>query len=604
MERKWYWKVGFWVALLLIGVAASLTSFVPRPADGAKPDILPKSLRKLFPGINMGLDLQGGIRLVYEVQVDSAVQDKRDHMAHAIVQQFEEKAELKGVKFIRSREDSRKFDLVFPSEGDRQAEDVRVILKDFRQSVTVEMEEGAVSHCIMVEALVNDTRDMAVKQAIETIGNRIDELGLANTTVAPRGVDIIVEIPGVDERQITRIKRIISTTARLEFKIVDESGSEKFFEPLSEKLVKDGPIKLQKERVQAGEEGTVWSYYLEAKDQPGGKTGRQILKEFLKDKQLPDNRSVGFQRRQATDEAGNPTPDVVWRTFYMDATAGITGDYVDTAMVANDDQSGQPYVSLSFSQAGADIFAKLTEKNVKRRMAIQLDDKVNSAPVIQEKIGGGQCRITLGGYEAYNKLYTEAQDLVVVLRAGALPAPVRPITETTIGPAMGRDAIALGKMAAVVGTVLVLLFMAVYYRGSGVAANVALIVNLFAIIAILGGAGATLTLPGIGGIVLTMGMSVDANVIIYERIREELRGGKSPRAAVETGYARAFWTIFDSHLTNFIAGVVLLQYGTGPIKGFAVTLLVGIATSLFTAIYVSRIVLDWLTRNRAERLSI
>jgi preprotein translocase subunit SecD len=246
----------------------------------------------------------------------------------------------------------------------------------------------------------------------------------------------------------------------------------------------------------------------------------------------------------------------------------------------------------------------LTEKNVKRRMAIQLDDKVNSAPIIQEKIGGGRARITLGGYEGYQKLFQEAQDLVVVLRAGALPAPLKPITETTIGPALGHDSIAMGKWALIVGGLLVAVFMLIYYRSGGIAADIALIANLIFIIGILSGFGATLTLPGIAGIILTIGMAVDANVIIYERIREELRDGKSPRAAVDAGYKRAFWTIFDAQITTFIAGIVMLEYGTGAIKGFAVTLLIGIVTSMFSAIFISRILFDWMTRRRADHLSI
>jgi len=420
----------------------------------------------------------------------------------------------------------------------------------------------------------------------------------------PRGQDVIVEIPGVDEKQISRIKRIISTTARLEFKIVDESGSKDFFTGIQDKLDKDGPIKLQREKQRAGDEGMVWSYYLEAKNEPKGRSGRQILKEFLKDVEVPNNRSIAYQKKQTIDDAGNPTADISWRTLYLERTAGMTGEYVDNAMILNDETTGQPYVSLSFNQAGARKFGDLTGENVKRRMAIQLDDKVNSAPIIQEKIGGGNCRITLGGYEAYNKLLAEAKDLVVVLRAGALPAPLKPVTETSIGPAMGHDSVTMGKWALIIGSIAVVLFMLIYYRGCGIAADMALISNALFIVGILSGFGATLTLPGIAGIILTMGMAVDANVIIYERIREELRDGKSPRAAVDAGYKRAFWTIFDAQITTFIAGVVMLQYGTGAIKGFAVTLLIGIITSMFSAIFISRIFFDWMTRQRAEHLSI
>jgi preprotein translocase subunit SecD len=241
---------------------------------------------------------------------------------------------------------------------------------------------------------------------------------------------------------------------------------------------------------------------------------------------------------------------------------------------------------------------------VKRRMAIQLDDKVQSAPTIQEKIPGGRCRITLGAYDSYAKLRQEAQDLVVVLRAGALPAPVRPVTESTIGPALGKDSIEMANLSFIIASGLVFFFMLFYYRGAGLAADISLAANALMIMGIMGAVGATLTLPGIAGIILTVGMAVDANVIIYERIREELRAGKSPRAAVETGYHRAFWTIWDSQLTTAIAGVVMLQYGTGAIKGFAVTLLIGIVTSMFTSIFISRLVMDFLVRRRTDHLSV
>ncbi len=598
MERKWSWKVIFTVLLVFLAGTASLTSL--KKLGFVESLTLPAKLNDLFEGVSLGLDLQGGLRLTYEVEVEAAVEDQRDRLADEMIRALADKAELKNVKFDRGTE-SFQIDLIFASQADRESQDTAEVLKDFRQVAVIESAEGSVAHMRMVEQEVEYRREIAVKQAVETIENRINELGLLNTAVVAKGIDIIVEIPGVDESRISRIKRIISTTARLEFKIVDEHGS-KFFLDNKDKLAEDGPIKLQREQVRSGNED-VWSYYLEAKNVPKGKTGYQILKEFVDTLDIPNNRSVGFQENQMLDEAGNATADVTWRTFYLERTAGITGEYVDSAGVRNDEQKGNPYVSLTFNQNGAGIFADLTGNNVGRRMAIELDKKVQSAPVIQEKIGGGSCQITLG-YGDYNTLFREAQDLVVVLRAGALPAPIQPVNESTVGPALGEDSIAMGKLAMAVGFLVVMIFMLIYYKGSGVAADIALLTNGLFIFGILSGFGATLTLPGIAGIILTIGMAVDANVIIYERIREELTAGKSPRSAVDAGYGRAFWTIFDAQITTLIAGVVLLQYGTGDIKGFAVTLLIGIVTSMFTSIFVSRIVLDWMTRNRAERLSI
>jgi preprotein translocase subunit SecD len=587
------------MVLVVIACIASLTS-LKKLGVGASWK-LPDRLYDLFEGVSLGLDLQGGLRLTYEVEVEAAVEDQRDRMADDIIRALAEKAELKTVTFTRGVE-SAQFNLIFASQADRESDDVADILKDYRGATVIESADGAVAHIRLVDKEVDERRDVAVKQAVETIENRINELGLVNTTVVAKGNDVVVEIPGVDERRISRIKRIISTTARLEFKIVDETGS-KFFEDNKDKIKDDGPIKLQRERVRAGDEGEVWSYFLEAKNQPKGKTGFKILKEFISTLKVPADRSIGYEEQQTLDAAGNPTADVTWRTYYMQRAAGITGEYVDSASVRNDEQRGNPYVSLTFSKSGAGIFGDLTGKNVGRRMAIQLDEKVQSAPNIQEKIGGGSCQITLG-YGDYNALFKEAQDLVVVLRAGALPAPIVPTNESTVGPALGGDSIKMGNLSFIVGFILVVVFMAVYYKGGGIAANLALFVNAIFTFAIMGGLGATLTLPGIAGMILTLGMAVDANVLICERIREELLAGKSPRAAVDAGYARAFWTILDSHVTTIISGIVLLQYGTGDIKGFAVTLLIGVTTSFFTAIYVSRIIMDWMTRNRAAHLSI
>lgn len=607
MERKWVWKWVFVLLLMALAGVATLPSFIKKPTAEGAADPLPEFLRKSMPGINLGLDLQGGLRLIYEVEVLAAVEDKRDHLAQAIIDVLAEKAEIKGVKYVPGVE-PQDFDLVFPSVELRDASDTQDVLKDYRESLSILSEDGSTLHMALLDKLVEYTRDLSVRQAMETVGNRIDELGLANTSVAQRDEDIIVEIPGVDPARVDRIKRIISQTARLEFKMVDAQGSVAFFTGIQSLVEPEGPIELKEESVSDGERGSVKAYFLQAKDQQSGKSGRVLLKEFMArpdvKAQLPPDRAIGYQKEQGLDASDNPTADIVWRTYFLEKTAGVTGEYIDTAAVMDDPSDGRPYVSLTFNQAGAKIFDDLTGKNVKRHMAIQLDDVVNSAPVINERIGGGSARITMGGYESYQSLYTQAQDLVVVLRAGALPAPLRPLTESTVGPDLGRDSINKGKWSIILGLFSVVIFMLFYYRFAGLAADLSLLINGVLIVGILSAFGATLTLPGIAGILLTIGMAVDANVIVYERIREELRAGKSPKASVEAGYKRAFWTVFDAQITTFIAGVVMLQYGTGAIKGFAVTLLVGIVTSLFTAIFVSRLFLDWATRRSAESLSI
>jgi preprotein translocase subunit SecD len=252
---------------------------------------------------------------------------------------------------------------------------------------------------------------------------------------------------------------------------------------------------------------------------------------------------------------------------------------------------------LTFTEAGGDRFEEVTGANIKRRFAIILDSKVESAPVIQSRIAGGHAQITLGSSDTESQL-EEARKLELVLRSGALPAPISPSTEQRIGPSLGKDAIEQGVKGALAGSLLVLVFMIVYYHRAGAVADIAVLFNLLLQLAVLASFGASMTLPGIAGLALTIGMAVDANVLINERIREELRNGKSPRAAVDAGYEKAFSAILDGHVTTFISGLILAQYGTGPIKGFAVTLIVGILASLFTGVVCTRLVFDWWVRGR------
>jgi protein-export membrane protein SecD len=321
------------------------------------------------------------------------------------------------------------------------------------------------------------------------------------------------------------------------------------------------------------------------------------LERLLRGK-VPDGREIGFKRTEAQLE-------IEYRTYYLYSEVALTGDYITDASVRPDSETGQPEVSLNFDRTGAKMFEKLTGAHVRERMAIVLEGEVSSAPVIQARIGGGSARITLGATRNYNEALAEAQDLAVVLRAGAMPAPVRILQERTVGPTMGEDARRQGTYALGIGLILVILFMLIYYRVSGAVADLALILNAVFILAVLAAFQATLTLPGIAGIILTIGMAVDANVIINERVREELHSGKTPRAAVDAGYSRAFWTIFDANFTTLIAAVVLWSYGSGPIQGFAVTLFIGILASMFTAIFVTRLVMDYLTiRLKVEKLSV
>jgi preprotein translocase subunit SecD len=320
---------------------------------------------------------------------------------------------------------------------------------------------------------------------------------------------------------------------------------------------------------------------------------------------IPDNREVAYERMERGGRSTSKLGEQMLRTYVLESRAGITGDYLVNATVNQDPQIKTRHsVGLEFDQAGAKLFENLTEQNVGRRMAIVLDGMVNSAPNINEKIGGGHARITLGSSDARQEL-EDARNLTLVLKSGALPAPVEVREKRQVGRTLGDEAVHDGSLAIVVGTGLLVLFMLVYYRLSGLVANLALVLNVVLLLAVLSLFEATLTLPGMAGIVLTVGMAVDSNVLIFERIRDELAAGKPVRAAVDGGYQKAFSSIFDSNVTTLISGVVLMQYGTGPVRGFAVTLIVGILCSLFTAVIFTRVIFDFfLSRGRVRSLSI
>jgi preprotein translocase subunit SecD len=381
-----------------------------------------------------------------------------------------------------------------------------------------------------------------VDQSLETIRNRIDQFGVSEPIIQRQGQqDILIQLPGIQDPE--RAKEIIGKTALLEFKLVDDNVN-------VEEAVRNGPP-----------------------------PGRQILH--------------GYGGR---GEGGVGAEKVA---YVVEARTLMTGEYITDARVRPSSQLQGPYVELMLNSTGARLFEQITGANVKRRLAIVLDNRVYSAPVIQERIGGGRASIT-GSFDI-----KEARDLAIVLRAGALPAPVEIVEERTVGPSLGQDSIRQGITSFIVGGALVIVFMTAYYKGAGLVAVVAVIFNIFYMLAILAGFQAVLTLPGIAGIVLTVGMAVDANVLINERIREELRAGRTVRSAIEAGYQNALPAILDSNVTTFLSGVILFQFGTGPIKGFAVTLCVGILTTVITAVYLTRTYYDFrISARKLERISI
>lgn len=473
--------------------------------------------------INLGLDLQGGMHLVLEVEAEKAVENTTDRLVTELTEALK-KAGLSGAEVHKI--DYKQLLVKIPEAG--QASMVIDAVKALPSLVPAGTRGGTELVYKLDDQEVRRILENAVDQALETIRNRVDQFGVAEPTIQRQGTrDIVVELPGIADP--TRAIQLIGKTARLEFHLVDESQS------VDEAL---------KGRVPAGSE---------------------ILYE----------RKVNKQTKEVTR-----TP------YLLKKQVLLTGDALTNAKMELGSRFGEPYVSIEFNSDGARLFERITAENVGKRLAIVLDDTVYSAPVIRERIGGGRAQIT------GNFTDEEAKDLAIVLRAGALPAPVRIEENRTVGPSLGQDSIHAGLIAGAIGSILVILFMVVYYRWSGVIADIALVLNILILLAWLGYFHATLTLPGIAGIVLTVGMAVDANVLIFERIREETRLGKPPRAAIDAGFSRALSAIIDGNLTTVIAAVMLLAFGTGPIRGFAVTLTIGLMANLFTAVFVCKVIFD------------
>ncbi len=552
--------------------------------------------------ISPGLDIRGGMRLMYQVEVEEYVRDLRDRKADELLRQLgvrlgvltdaeldappAEKIDQLRERVRVERVGERSIRVRFTQARDAQRltrEWLRERFPDFRKAA----DEGGVVTLTFRDERLDEMRDTAVAQAAHTIGERIDTLGLREASVSHRGEDLIVEVPGADEATFERMRGIIARTARLEFKVLDDGAD---WLPADVQLPEG--VSRESEGVSAGTtRPNVQNTFLLAQ----GAAGRAAIEQVVAGLTIPDDHQVIIGRiegsRQANDEA-----DEVWRTYYAFDATEVTGEDIDTAMVAFDQQrTNEPYVAIRFKPDGADEFGELTGRNVKRRMAIVLDDVVQSAPVIQDRIAGGNCQITLGSGN-YQQMQQQADDLVVVLRSGSLPAPLRPSNEQLIGPTLGRDAVQNGIYGAATGIGIVITFMVVYYQFAGLVAAIMVLFNLLVQMALMAFFEATLTLPGIAATALTVGMAVDANVLITERIRDELRAGRSALAAVDQGFDRAFWSIVDSQLTTFIAAVVLFQFGTGPIKGFSVMLMIGIFTSLFSGLFGTRVLMDFATR--------
>ncbi|MEK7704924.1 MAG: protein translocase subunit SecD [Myxococcota bacterium] len=597
MDRSWYLRL-----LLVLGtLGLSLYFLYPSyfyyakatPEQRESNEAFCKALPRGLPCVkfNLGLDLQGGVNLVMGVRVDKAIEQRADRLADGLRDTLTEE-NLSFVRLDRPR-DTSEIVLEVANVDDVDAVE-KVVRRDYKV-LEVVRRKGAVLTFDLASDERAYIRDTTVEQAIKTIRNRADKFGVTEPTIARRGEDnILIQLPGVKdpERAIKNIGRM----AQLEFKMVDEPGTAIFDEiPASE----------------LPEGVTQQDYSFEG---PGGQSMREVYFELPESQQdavrtllepkIPQERVLAFGPVGGSDSSAGGHSMV--RTYLLMRRAGITGDYLTDANVQqNQDLATDYYVIMTFDANGAKVFERLTEEYTRRHMAIVLDEKVTSAPIIEEKIAGGTARIMLGRGGDSQAKFQEAKDLSLVLKAGALPAPIEMREKREVGKTLGQDSVSRASAALAVGALLVVLFMVLYYRASGFIADLALVLNVLLILGVLAMFEATLTVPGMAGILLTIGMAVDANVIINERIREELRVGKTPRAAIAAGYDKAFSAIFDSNVTTIIAGVVLFQYGSGPVRGFAVTLIIGILASMFTAIVVTRLIFDFFSsRRRLQTLSI
>ncbi|MBW3565341.1 MAG: protein translocase subunit SecD [Acidobacteria bacterium] len=518
--KKYTWKIVLIIAIIAIFISV----LIPREN---KPD-----------PINLGLDLKGGTYLVMEVNTDDALKVEVDQA----MERFRLRAEEEGLAAPRlSRTEGHSFLIESPEGSSLDA------YESFAEDLLTEYEVSRSGEAVEValrSATVSEMESQTVRQAIETIRNRIDELGVTEPIIARQGGlegrRIVIQLPGVDDP--ARVKDIIKTTAQLQFRIVEGGPA-----PTEEDALASLPPTLSRNEVVV----------------------------------LPGDRVNVFGEVQGREY------------WLLQRQVTVTGADLKTARVQRG-QLGEPIVAFSMTAEGSGKFGDLTGANINRRMAIVLDDKVQSAPTINSQI-------TSDGIIEGRFSEQEALDLALVLRSGALPASLTTLEERTVGPTLGLDSIRAGVTAAMIGFVVVVLLMLVYYKLAGVNAAVALTLNLVILLGLMAYFGATLTLPGIAGIILTIAMAVDSNVLVFERIREELDAGKSIRAAIDEGFRLAFGTIIDTNLTTMIAALFLFQFGSGPVRGFAVTLMIGLGASIFTAFFVSRVIFDLIYNRPGTR---
>jgi len=570
MTKKWWVKFSLLIVVSIVSVMYVIPTF-------SKMDVSTTSY-PFKKKINLGLDLQGGLYLVMGVDFDKVFKEIAERQLTSLSERLKDKGVTATNAKLRTQgvpsDDPR---IVLTMPGAQKTVVKELLQKEFPNLRITEDEENSMEFGISNDYR-NDVHEKTLNQSIEVIRNRIDEFGVAEPQISSQGNNrVVVELPGI--KDVDRAKDLIGRTAKLEFKMVDEDGSKKIdVMKMVDQITKEKHLK-----VAVGDgPGMKFSEYVKA------------INDAVKGK-IPETDEIAFERNGQIEAP-----------LLLKSKAEVTGNDLQDAQVAFDPETHRPLVSFELNPKGAITFEKLTGDNIGKRLAIVLDGIVHSAPSINSKIGArGQITTGQGGYDQAMK---ESKDLAIVLRAGALPAQLELMEQRVVGPSLGADSVSKGAFASLLGIIAVFLLTAVYYRFSGAIAVVSLMLNVVLVLAILVWLEATLTLPGIAGIALTVGIAVDSNVVIYERIREELSNGKALHAAVEAGFDKAFKTILDANVANGIAAVVLMMYGTGPVKGFAVTMIIGILTTLFTAVFVCRVLFDLylkkLEDKKATTLSI
>lgn len=521
-----------------------------------------------------GLDIQGGLHIVMGVDTEAVVEESTRRMASTLSEEMAEDG-IAGVSVLPTQAAIGEFEVTAaaPADVERIESFMSSRYSTVFQSIAA---DGVKVTYKYLDVYLKDYRSRVVAQAIETLRNRIDEFGVAEPSITAQGDSrILVQLPGV--KDAAGAKELINTTAQLKLMIVSQDPIIERLPLLIDEAEKTGEYSMEKMR---------YSEYIAR------------INADLKDK-IPANTIIAFEKAQNVKniEMGSIP-------YLLKTDQAISGDLLKDAFVSFNEY-GKPIVSLSFNPQGSKIFADLTGANVGQLMAIVLDNVVKSAPSLNEKITGGRAQITLGSVGSSEDIMKEAQTIAMSLRAGALPAQLEQLEERSIGPTLGSDSIQSAKYAAILSLALVLGFMVFWYKSFGIVASVGVFINVMMIFAALTSLRATLTLPGIAGMILTIGMAVDGNIIIFERIREELAKGTGLSLSIKEGFARALSSILDSNITTGIVCLVLISYGSGPIRGFAITLLIGIFTSVFTAVFFSRLVFDYLTqRLNVKHLSI